>query len=103
MTESCYTVRITKRAAKQLKKNVAHQDRDRVEDGISALSGDPRPHGCRKVHLAPEGTFRIRVGHYRVIYRVRDAKDTVIIALVKRRSEDTYKKLVATPRNSTSE
>lgn len=92
MDESDYTVRITNRAAKELKKDVAHQDKDRVKEAIDALSGDPRPPGCVKVKLV-EDTFRIRVGHYRVIYRVRDDANAIIVARIARRSEDTYKDL----------
>jgi mRNA interferase RelE/StbE len=86
-----YTVYITRRASKELSKNVAHQDKDRVKEAITALGKDPRPHGCRKVRSAPTGTFRIRVGDYRVIYRVRDKEEAVVVALVRRRSEDTYR------------
>ncbi|MFO7918682.1 MAG: type II toxin-antitoxin system RelE/ParE family toxin [Anaerolineae bacterium] len=88
-----YTVYITRRAAKELSKNVAHQDNERVKEAISALAEDPRPRGCQKVRSAPAGTFRIRVGDYRVIYRVRDKEEALIVALVRRRSEDTYSRL----------
>lgn len=88
-----YTVHITRRAAKELRKNVAHRDKGRVKEAITALAEDPRPQGCQKVRSAPAGTFRIRVGDYRVIYRVRDREEAVIVALVRRRSEDTYSRL----------
>ncbi len=92
MDGSGYTVRITNRAAKELKRSVAHQDKDRVKEAIDALSGDPHPPGCVKVKLL-EKTFRIRVGSYRIIYRVRNDAATVIVARITRRSENTYKDL----------
>lgn len=92
MDESDYTIRITNRAAKELKKGVAHQDKDRVKEAIDALSEDPRPPGCVKVKLVQD-TFRIRVGPYRIIYRVRDEAQTVIVARITRRSETTYENL----------
>lgn len=93
MDEPDYVIRIRRQAEKELKKNVAHQDRDRILEAIEALAGDPRPHGCLKVRSAPEGTFRIRVGDYRIIYVILDSEHTIIVARIARRSEDTYKNL----------
>lgn len=90
---SSYNIEIDRRAAKDLQKNVAHQDRPRVIEAIDGLPEDPRPHGCRKVKAAPMGTYRIRVGDYRVIYVILDEERVVIVARVARRSEDTYKNL----------
>lgn len=90
--ESGYAVRITNRAAKELKKSVAHQDKDRVKETIDALGEDPRPPGCVKVKGVAD-TFRVRIGPYRVVYRVRDDARAVIVARIARRSEDTYKNL----------
>jgi mRNA interferase RelE/StbE len=93
VADTDYVIRITKRASKELKKNVAHQDRDRIIEAIEALAGDPRPHGCLKVRAAPAGTLRIRVGDYRIIYVVPDAERTLIVARIARRYESTYKDL----------
>jgi mRNA interferase RelE/StbE len=84
-----YTVRITTRAKKELQKDVARQDQERVADAIDGLAEDPRPHGCIKVRGAPGDTFRIRVGDYRVIYVVFDNRHTVLIVRIARRSEST--------------
>jgi mRNA interferase RelE/StbE len=88
-----YTVYITKRAAKELSKNVAHQDKDRVKDAITDLGEEPRPRGYRKIKDVQPTLFRVRVGDYRVFYRVRDAEQAVVVTLVRRRSEDTYRNL----------
>jgi len=88
-----YTVYITSRAVKELSKVVALQDKDRVKATILELGKDPRPYGCRKVQDVTPTLFRIRIGDYRVFYRVRDAEQAIVVATVRRRSEDTYRNL----------
>jgi mRNA interferase RelE/StbE len=84
-----YTIEVERRAARDLQKNVAHRDRPRIIQAIDDLAESPRPRGCRKVRAAPQGTYRIQVGDYRIIYMVLDEERVVIIARVKRHSEDT--------------
>lgn len=86
-----YTIEVERRAARDLQKNVAHRDRPRIIKAIDDLAESPRPRGCRRVRAAPQGTYRIRVGDYRIIYVVLDDGQVVIIARVKRRSEDMYR------------
>jgi len=88
-----YELRITKRAAKQLEKGLEHQDQLRVARAIDALAGNPRSQGCSKVRAAPPGTFRIRVGDFRIVYVVRDAERAIIVVRIARRSEATYRDL----------
>jgi mRNA interferase RelE/StbE len=49
---------------------------------------NPRPPGCRKL---VENIYRIRVGDYRVIYKIDDERKKVVVGKVARRREDTYK------------
>ena len=63
-------------------------DRVRVMKVIEALKENPRPHGI--VQLEPN-VYRSRVGDYRVIYKVFDKEQLVIIGRVVRRSERTYR------------
>jgi mRNA interferase RelE/StbE len=67
--------------------------RQRIDRAILALSEDPRPAGCNPVKDAPRGTYRVRVGAYRVIYTVLDAEGVVIVARVRKRDESTYRGL----------
>jgi len=60
---------------------------------IDALVEDPRPVGCIPVRAAPKGTYRIRIGDYRVIYVVLDTEQTIVIARIARRGESTYREL----------
>lgn len=86
-----YRIEIERRAAKALRR-LAMGDRLRVVTAIDALAEDPRPMGCVPVRATPKGTYRIRVGDYRVIYLVLDDEEVIIIARVARRSESTYGK-----------
>ena len=88
-----YTVYITNRGVKELSNNVALQDKDRVKTKILELAHDPRPRGCRKIQGVTPTLFRIRVGDYRVFYRVRDEDRAVVVTLVRRRAEKTYQSL----------
>jgi mRNA interferase RelE/StbE len=69
------------------------QDQARILAAIKALAGDPRPVGCSPVKTAERGTYRVRVGDYRVIYVVLDDEQVIVVARVARRSEGTYRGL----------
>ena len=60
-----YRVEISRRAAKAVT-GLDKPVRRKVLAAIGALSGDPRPVGCKK--LAGQETWRIRVGDYRILY-----------------------------------
>jgi mRNA interferase RelE/StbE len=49
----------------------------RITEKVTALCDDPFPPGSKKLKAQPDH-FRIRVGDYRVIYRV-DGKRVVIV------------------------
>jgi mRNA interferase RelE/StbE len=83
-----YRIEIERRAHKALG-GLATGDRLRVVAAIDALALDPRPAGCASVRAAPRGTYRIRVGDYRVVYVVLDDEEVILVARVARRSETT--------------
>lgn len=68
-------------------------DQERIVAKVEALAEVPRPTGCRAVKEAEKGTYRVRVGDYRVIYIVLDNEQVVIVVRVSRRSEHTYRGL----------
>ena len=84
-----FRIEIERRAFKAISK-LPPPDRLRVAAAIDGLAEAPRPPGCQQVQAGPKGTFRIRVGDYRVIYVVLDEEGCVIVARVARRSERTY-------------
>jgi mRNA interferase RelE/StbE len=73
--------------------HLPRQDQARILTAIKALAEDPRPVGCRPVKAAEKGTYRVRVGDYRVVYVVLDGEQVIIVARVARRSENTYRRL----------
>jgi mRNA interferase RelE/StbE len=50
-----------------------------------ALSENPRPSGCKKLAGVVDA-WRIRIGDYRVIYRVDDTASLVTVMVVRHRS-----------------
>ena len=78
-----HSVTIRRSAAKQLRK-LHHEDRSRIVAAIQRLKGDPYPSGCTSIKGAP-GYSRIRIGDYRVVYRVEN--EVIEIARVGHRSE----------------
>ena len=82
-----YEVLLRRRAEKQLDR-VPYTDHRRIVTAMLALEDDPRPRGCRKLF---DDIYRIRVGAYRVIYKIDDQREEVVVGKVARRREDTYK------------
>jgi mRNA interferase RelE/StbE len=60
--------------------------RARVRARIDDLAHTPRPHGVRALRGDP-GTLRLRVGDYRVFYRVEDERLIVLVITVGHRRE----------------
>ena len=54
---------------------------------IRALSDEPRPNGCLK--LTAEEGYRIRMGDYRILYRIDDGAKRIFIYRIKHR-KDAY-------------
>jgi mRNA interferase RelE/StbE len=73
------------RASKQIK-NLDRQIMRRVMSRIDELADNPRPHGFTPLE-GHEKLYRIRVGDYRIVYRIDDVRELVEIALVAHRRE----------------
>jgi mRNA interferase RelE/StbE len=58
----------------------------RIVRRIEVLATNPRPPGCR-VLTGADSLWRIRVGDYRVLYEIQDARATVDILAIRHRSE----------------
>jgi len=56
-----------------------------VRDAMVGLGVDPRPHGCKK--LVDREGWRIRVGVYRIIYKIDDTQKTVTVTHIGHRSD----------------
>jgi mRNA interferase RelE/StbE len=53
---------------------------------LEALEEDPRPDGCKKLKRGRQ-EWRIRVGEYRVVYVIDDAKLRVSVTRIRHRSD----------------
>nr|HEV7954251.1 type II toxin-antitoxin system RelE/ParE family toxin [Candidatus Acidoferrales bacterium] len=79
-----YFVALTSSAEKELKK-LSGQLTARIILRLEKLASTPRPSGCKKLK-GGDNEWRIRIGHYRVIYTIDDTKFTVEVTRVRHRS-----------------
>jgi len=82
-----YRLHIKLSAAKELEA-IPLKDRKLLVTKIRRLAKEPRPHGCEK--LSGQEKFRVRQGHYRVLYSVDDTESLVVIVKVGHRG-DVYR------------
>ena len=88
--------RIEKEFEKNLKKIPSHYQLN-IQEAIYSLADNPRPAGKKYKPLKGEiivrhflATCRLRVGPYRILYDVDDAKKKVILLALRKRQESTY-------------
>jgi mRNA interferase RelE/StbE len=79
-----YRVLIKPSAARELEE-LPKKNRARVVTKITTLAGNPRPTGSEK--LSAQEEYRVRQGHYRVVYSISDAEKTVLVVKVAHRRE----------------
>jgi mRNA interferase RelE/StbE len=79
-----YAVELADSARRDLKK-LSRQAKDEILAAIDELAEEPRPRGCKKVKGVD--AYRIRVGSYRVIYRIFDVQLLVIVVRMGHRRE----------------
>ena len=83
-----YKIEISRTAEKQLKK-LSKDDQKRVVAAILDLAEDPLPKGSRKL-TGYEDVYRIRVGHFRILYSCA-ARTLIVIVLKIGRRKDVYR------------
>jgi mRNA interferase RelE/StbE len=81
-----YAVLLEKSAARFLLRLRDAKLKARLDETIESLATEPRPPGCRKL-AGTSDRYRVRVGNYRIIYRVDDGKVTVLVLLIGHRRE----------------
>jgi len=64
--------------------------KDRIKKGILELINDPWEKGTIEVKGYSD-VRRKRIGDYRIIYRIDEHRQEILIAMVARRDEETYK------------
>jgi len=85
---SRYRIEFLKTAKKELAK-LPKQVQKRISAKIDALLLDPYPPDSKKLKNG-DGRFRIRVGDYRIIYRLEDEKLVILVIKIDHR-RDVYK------------
>ena len=83
-----YEITFAKSARKELER-LSEPLLTRIIGRIERLGGNPRPVGCKKL-VGAEDLWRIRIGDYRVVYSVDDARRLIDISAVRHRS-DSYR------------
>jgi mRNA interferase RelE/StbE len=76
---------LTSSADKELKK-LSVQLIARIIPCLENLASEPCPAGCRKLR-GGDAEWRVRVGDYRVVYTIDDAKLLVEVTRIRHRSE----------------
>jgi mRNA interferase RelE/StbE len=80
-----YTVQLAPAAKRQLRK-LDRSIQERVVRRLEKLEKDSRPPGVEKME-GEEGTYRIRMGEYRIVYEIRDKVLVVLVLKVGHRRE----------------
>jgi mRNA interferase RelE/StbE len=88
MGEAAYEIRFRRSALRELG-DLRQPLGRRVTRAIQALAHDPRPPGVTLLS-GPERIWRIRVGDYRVVYRLDDDRRVVTVLRVRHR-KDAYR------------
>jgi mRNA interferase RelE/StbE len=83
-----YSTEILRAADKFLDKLSKQQpsDAEAIEEAIEGISETPRPPGCKPLK-GYAGTWRIRVGSYRVCYQVDESVLLVLVVTVSTRDK----------------
>lgn len=80
-----YKLTIKPSALKEIKR-LAERAKSRVKKVIERLMSEPRPRGVRKI-VGGDDIYRLRVGDYRVIYRIDGTERKIMIMAVRKRDE----------------
>jgi len=83
-----YTVVFARSARKELQ-NLDPQVARRILKAIEALVANPRPSGVVKLEGASD-LWRVRVGEWRVVYRISD-RDRLVDVIAVRHRRDAYR------------
>ena len=80
-----YRVEVKPSARKELERFPDHLIA-RIVARLENLASNPRPPGCKKLK-GGENEWRIRVGDYRAVYTIDDARLLVEVTRIRQRSE----------------
>jgi mRNA interferase RelE/StbE len=81
-----YTIEFTAAAQKDLAR-LAKSTRVRVDATLMILKTNPRPPGAKKLQGQWRSYYRVRVGEFRIIYAIEDAKLIICVVRIRDRKE----------------
>lgn len=85
-----YLIRLRSKRVQRELDNLQEADYRRVLERLKMLADNPLPYGCEKLFA---DIYRIRIGDFRIIYRIDLKNKYVDIGGVRRRSEKTYRNI----------
>lgn len=80
-----YDIKIVGAAKRQIRK-LSRENQIRIFDKIEKLSTNPRPKGYKQLKTEDK-LFRVRVGDYRIVYKIQDAVLIILILRIAHRRE----------------
>jgi len=83
-----YRIEILPSAAKELKE-LPGKTQKHIVKKILSLGAEPCPQGAKKLKGSPK-LYRIRIGKYRVVYKLYRQKITILILRIRQR-KDAYR------------
>jgi mRNA interferase RelE/StbE len=81
-----YSVRISPAADREIRK-LDRPIQERILKKLDDLEQEPRPNGVEKLAGGSEARYRVRVGDFRIVYRIDDDVLTVLVLKVGNRKE----------------
>jgi mRNA interferase RelE/StbE len=84
-----YRILLKSSAAKEIESVGSKEDRRRIVDKIASLAAEPRSPKSEKL-AGYDHRYRIRQGHYRIVYLIDDSRHEVTIFKVGHR-KDVYR------------
>ena len=85
-----YSIRVASRSVEKQLAAVPEHDREHVIARIRSLADQPRPKGIKTL---ARDVYRLRVGRHRVIYKILEKEEIILIGKIALRTERTYKDL----------
>ena len=82
-----YGLRYDRRTLKELRP-IPAPETARILAAIESLKEQPRRHGVEK--MASSEGYRVRVGHYRILFTIDDAQQLITVYRIKHR-RDAYR------------
>lgn len=87
-----YAIKVASRAVEKQLAAVPEDAREHAVTRIRNLAEQPRPKGIKAL---ARDVYRLRIGRYRVIYKILEKEEVILIGKVALRTERTSKDLEA--------